>query len=455
MSELTGTPPSDLILINYKRMLRHLGYFEEPPLIEPPNSPNPTFAIIKDPETQKVSLIIMGSVFSYMTERTIRFFRDSNISLQNIEVYDISTDEKVLELSPSKSNSPLLELQQELTEHGWANYDFKIISELVVSRPTKQSAITSIVNEAIEPEKPIVKGLSPFVTPYRPSAIMIKPKKFSQLKVTEPVDLDIAPQPSNKTEKKNDDPNTTTETDAISLIEIPLNDDEKAILREILKHPKRKVQSNHIKKKTGLDQEVIRNTLRDLVDKNILRVSSGWYILKKSIALPISSKSSQDTSSNAKRSIVRTEARTRKLMAKIEAEAAGGTEEEEEEDSYPERHITPGSTEEEPITAEFDDMNEFPMTEEVDFFGGKLPRDEDEESNLGTTTPDNLGLGHKSSRRGRPRTNTSSRTGPAISSSSSSSSSRYTAEDDEEEDDYETDDYDEEPNDYDEYNDDF
>ena len=210
MSELTGIPPSDIILINYKRMLRHLGYFEEPPLIEPPNSPNPTFAIIKDPETQKVSLIIMGSVFSYMTERTIRFFRDSNISLQNIEVYDISTDEKLLELNPSKSNNPLYELQQELTEHGWSNYDFKIISELVVSRAVKQSAVTSIANELVTTEKPVIKGLSPFITPFKPSPIMIKPKKFSQLKTTETNDSELLSPIPNKTEKKTQDKTTPT-----------------------------------------------------------------------------------------------------------------------------------------------------------------------------------------------------------------------------------------------------
>lgn len=447
MSELTGIPPSDIILINYKRMLRHLGYFEEPPLIEPPNSPNPTFAIIKDPETQKVSLIIMGSVFSYMTERTIRFFRDSNISLQNIEVYDISTDEKLLELNPSKSNNPLYELQQELTEHGWSNYDFKIISELVVSRAVKQSAVTSIANELVTTEKPVIKGLSPFITPFKPSPIMIKPKKFSQLKTTETNDSELLSPIPNKTENKTEDKSTPTETDAISLIEIPLNDDEKAILREILKHPKRKVQSNHIKKKTGLDQEVIRNTLRDLVDKNILRVSSGWYILKKSIALPITSKSSQENNSNSKRPVVRTEARTRKLMAKIEAEAAGERDD-EEEDAYPEHHMaTTGSSEEEPITAEFDDTNEFPLTEEVDFFGGKLPRDEDEEGSIGAPMSEDIEIGRKTSRRGRPRTNTSNRLTPV--------SSRYAADDDEEEDNYDVDDYNDEASDLDDYGDDY
>ena len=58
-----------------------------------------------------------------------------------------------------------------------------------------------------------------------------------------------------------------------SLTDAPLNEDERAILKEILKHPKRRVQSTHIKKKTGLDQEVIRATLRNLVKCKLLSFS--------------------------------------------------------------------------------------------------------------------------------------------------------------------------------------
>ncbi|MHA1331325.1 MAG: hypothetical protein ACTSR2_09625, partial [Candidatus Hodarchaeales archaeon] len=66
----------------------------------------------------------------------------------------------------------------------------------------------------------------------------------------------------------------------ISRIGEGLTPEEIATINAIKSRPNLKAQSNLLTRPTGLKQSVLKDVLRNLVDKGILRVSYGWYILK-------------------------------------------------------------------------------------------------------------------------------------------------------------------------------
>ncbi|MHA1991707.1 MAG: hypothetical protein ACW981_11660 [Candidatus Hodarchaeales archaeon] len=346
-----------MILKEFKRMLHNLGYNSQDMTEEPPNQPNPTFAVIRD-KKNVISLVIFGSVFSYVVERAIRFFRYFSVVIQSIEVYDISSEENLFNVRSQGAENIFQELQDRLVEKNWENYDFKFVVKLgTASKSTQLKKVKppTTIPSMMRPTP--VTTTKKYVTPFKPSPVMLKSRKLSQLKRRISEEIDLTPTPPVQSKEKEEKTEEELQEEILkSLTDAPLNEDERTILKEILKHPKRKVQSNHIKKKTGLDQEVIRATLRQLVNKNILRVSSGWYILKKSISTPLSSKAAQ---AQAKKPLVRSEARIRRLRAQIEAESFGDRDN-EEEDMYPERPAKAKKS--------ADDLDESPFSEEQEFY---------------------------------------------------------------------------------------
>ena len=368
MSAITYRPPSEAILTDFKRMLRNFGYSSHGVSEEPPTQPNPTFGLVRDQKSGEISLVIIGNACSYMAERAMRFFRDARVLPQQISVFDLNTEDRVLLVSNKGNQSLYLQLQSDLDNHQWDIYDFKFVVRLGSS--PRVPSIDLKPAASLPPRFPFpspIKG-GPSVAPFKPSPVMLKSRKLSQLKRREEEDIDFAPQNMNTVPGQ--DLEATQEEILNSLSESPLNESEKAILREIIQHPKRKVQSNHIRKKTGLDQEVIRNTLRDLVSKNILRVSSGWYILKKSIAAPLASRVAAEQALMRK-PLVRSEARERRLKAQMEAESFG--QRDQEEGSYKEK-FTPG----EGMKLEEYDTMDVPFDGEQEFW---TPAIEDDDSN--------------------------------------------------------------------------
>lgn len=66
----------------------------------------------------------------------------------------------------------------------------------------------------------------------------------------------------------------------ISRIGEGLTPEEISTIKAIKDRPNLKAQSNLLTKPTGLKQSILKEVLRNLVEKGILRVSYGWYILK-------------------------------------------------------------------------------------------------------------------------------------------------------------------------------
>ncbi len=71
----------------------------------------------------------------------------------------------------------------------------------------------------------------------------------------------------------------------ISRVGEGLTAEEIATIKAIKSRPNLKAQSNLLTRPTGLKQSVLKEVLRNLVDKGILRVSYGWYILKDKFIL--------------------------------------------------------------------------------------------------------------------------------------------------------------------------
>lgn len=66
----------------------------------------------------------------------------------------------------------------------------------------------------------------------------------------------------------------------ISRVGEGLTPEEIATIKAIKSRPNLKAQSNLLTRPTGLKQSILKEVLRNLVEKGILRVSYGWYILK-------------------------------------------------------------------------------------------------------------------------------------------------------------------------------
>lgn len=72
----------------------------------------------------------------------------------------------------------------------------------------------------------------------------------------------------------------TKKSPRISRVGEGLTPEELSTIRAIKSRPNLKAQSNLLTRPTGLKQSILKEVLRNLVDKGILRVSYGWYILK-------------------------------------------------------------------------------------------------------------------------------------------------------------------------------
>lgn len=76
--------------------------------------------------------------------------------------------------------------------------------------------------------------------------------------------------------------------------EVSLTDNEKLVISAIRARPKRKAQSNLLTRPTGLDRDTLRQILRGLVERGILTVSYGWYILPSNNEQPGGSRDKED-----------------------------------------------------------------------------------------------------------------------------------------------------------------
>lgn len=242
--------------------------------LDPTNDANflPTLKLNQDSEKKTLIIEILGSPWHIITELTFRYLKEIGVTFKFVKVFSIGNESKLFEVDGSTFPNIIFTVQQRLKDRDLFKSEIKIVLHLSTFGIGKKTLSTpSLLRK--KPNLPIkgIKGIKTSLV----SPVMFKRSKLSQLAkrdIPEPEPVYVPPPKPEIPEEYN-----------LPILD-ELAEEEQIILKEILKRPKKKVQSNHIAKHTNLEQEVIRDVLRELVNKGILKVTSGWYVLKKQTA---------------------------------------------------------------------------------------------------------------------------------------------------------------------------
>ncbi len=235
-------------------------------LLDPVEGNNPSLKIKQEPKRKTLIIEIVANAWHPIVEFLFRYLKELGVNYRSLEVFSIPEEDKLFEIDSSTTLNMLFTVQQRLFDRNMSNSDVVMVLNLNAYAVSKRLTTKS--------PSPLIKPKLPIKTTLGVSPVMFKRSKLSQLAkrdIPEPEPVIVAP--------------PEPEVQPEDVVDLPilqeLSENEQTILREILKRPKKKVQSNHIAKKTNFEQDIIRDVLRDLVNKGILRVSSGWYVLKK------------------------------------------------------------------------------------------------------------------------------------------------------------------------------
>lgn len=235
-------------------------------LLDPSEGNFPSLKISQESKRKTLIIEIVGNIWNPVVEYVFRFLKELGVNFRSLEVFSIPDEDKIFEIDSSTSPNLLFTAQQRLNDRNLFNSETILILNL--------NSFVGERKQLLRTPSPLIKPKMPMKTVAGVSPVMFKRSKLSQLAkrdIPEPEPVVVTP--------------PEPEIQPEDVVELPilqeLSENEQTILKEILKRPKKKVQSNHIAKKTNFEQDIIRDVLRDLVNKGILRVSSGWYVLKK------------------------------------------------------------------------------------------------------------------------------------------------------------------------------
>ena len=235
-------------------------------LLDPEQGTYPSIKISQESKKKTLMIEMVGNPWNPLVEFIFRFLKELGVHYRSLEVFSIPENLKLFEVDSSTTHNMLFTVQQRLFDRNFYNAEVVMILNLTAYAVGRGPAIKS--------PSPLMKPKLPIKSPLGVSPVMFKRSKLSQLAkrdIPEPEPVVVTP--------------PEPEIQPEDVVDLPilqeLSENEQTILKEILKRPKKKVQSNHIAKKTNFEQDIIRDVLRDLVNKGILRVSSGWYVLKK------------------------------------------------------------------------------------------------------------------------------------------------------------------------------
>lgn len=221
----------------------------------------PSVSFKENKERKTLIIELLGSPWHIVIELAIRYLKELGVTFKSVIVNSTTDSEKLFEVDPSIFPNLIFAVQQRLKDRNLFNSEINLIIEISTFTIGKKQV--SSPSPLLKKTRIPIKG---------PSPVMFKRSKLSQLAkrdIPEPEPVYVPPPKPEIPEEFN-----------LPILD-ELGEDERTILKEILKRPKKKVQSNHIAKHTNLEQEIIRDVLRDLVNKGILKVTSGWYVLKK------------------------------------------------------------------------------------------------------------------------------------------------------------------------------
>jgi len=274
----TLSDPNKMIITDFIQILKNNGYSKQSSTSNDPSrdlsteswstaiQPNPIFQFYQHPTKKTLVIEMLGNLYSFMTEICLRYFKQLGLQPKIIQVYSTTKNEKLFEIE--SIHNPLFIIQQHFENE--MIIDVKLVIQMGAIKT--QSSIKP--RRKALPLGRITGGMR-IKGSFAPSQVMFKRRKLSQLARRD------LPEP----ETPYIPPIKPKEVDPIVTYHLPildeLNESQQIILKEILRRPKKKVQSNHIAKKTNLEQDLIRQVLRELVEKNVLRVAAGWDTLRK------------------------------------------------------------------------------------------------------------------------------------------------------------------------------
>lgn len=243
---------------------------------EIPGGPQLTFAL--NLQRGSFLLLIKGNFGHFLNEQVL-FVESLGLTAVKIQLVDLDGEEVYYQASWKQDKRNLIpRFMRKASDEGWLYGEFLV---KVYFLRGKKRVSADKRSEEITASQPYVS----FPSTVQPTEIMYRERKLSKLaRREEPEQEDSVA----GTIPAQDTSSGVASTGQSIREELPipgtaglveLDEDEKIILKEIMSRPKKKAQSNHLKKTTNLDQEVIRKLLKGLVEKNVLQVSSGWYIL--------------------------------------------------------------------------------------------------------------------------------------------------------------------------------
>ncbi|MHA2299013.1 MAG: hypothetical protein ACXAEU_12355 [Candidatus Hodarchaeales archaeon] len=225
-------------------------------------------------------LLIRGN-FGHFLSEYVRFIESLGLTAVKIQLADLDGEDNYYQSSWKQDKRNMIpHFMTKASDEGWLYGEFVI--KIYFLRGKKKDA-----KERKMDDLAAHSSYSSYPGTSQPTEIMYRERKLSKLarrEVSDPVIL--TPRISHVKSAVIEEKPRQEYLDIYDQADIDHN--EKLVLKEIMARTKRKAQSNHLKKTTGLDQELIRKILRGLVEKGVLQVSSGWYILPDKMDEPAS-----------------------------------------------------------------------------------------------------------------------------------------------------------------------
>lgn len=241
-------------------------------------------------------LLRIKGVFGHFLKDCVTFIESLGVTTVKLQIADLDGEESYYQSSWKKDKRKIIpRFLSKAEEEGWLYGEF--IIKVYFLRARKKAISDSSAGERIT-----VSPYKGYTDSYQSSKVRYRERKLSKLARREESE-------SEQERTLNKKEMTVEEIEGTqSRIELPeigkdLDKNEELIVKEIMLRSKKKAQSNHLKKSTGLEQDLIRKILRNLVEKGVLKVTSGWYMVREG-GDAINNSSSKANSSSVKTKIV-------------------------------------------------------------------------------------------------------------------------------------------------------
>ncbi|MFX1251229.1 MAG: hypothetical protein ACFFCZ_06450 [Promethearchaeota archaeon] len=229
---------------------------------EPLFPEQPSLTAYTTPGHDSLILEIRGTNIDFLKDESLSFFFNEDLELiENSVIFSLPNDQ--IEIMVRGSDSLAYEETRRIIYEVLRNSE----RDPIIPRTMCRFIRKKVVDASEESDRHIRPVVDSHVS-NAPSRIMKRSIKLTKLK-HEPqtfVQASSLRQEASKSSQEN---------------LLVLSNEERVVIRALLARHNHKAQSNLLVKPTKLDQETLRNTLKNLVKKGLLTVNAGWYILNE------------------------------------------------------------------------------------------------------------------------------------------------------------------------------